>query len=309
MGLLSDPDVENGDGTLNCDDCHGGAQQSAHNWTAQGTFRLDPDWLPNSTGGLIYSDNGQADEAGNPNKRFVAGSSTQCVSCHLSGGPNPAPYTHHVTGGETEYTEYQDTGDASHYLGDTNAAALDYTAGNCPDGTVFDATLEDWPGGGWSRFDPAGTNRIVCESCHELQSSKNVADTALLLHRYVEGDPSAGVGDYASELCEGCHGASPGGKAHPLTGDIVDGTGLPLDSTSNDPPAANPPAGNATYPAAATADSMNCDSCHQPHDADTNGGTYILEDNITGTATGDTRGGAIADLNFMPFCKNCHTNY
>jgi predicted CXXCH cytochrome family protein len=309
MGTLSDPAVENGDGTLNCDDCHGGAQQSAHNWTGPGSFRLDPDWEPNSTGGVLYSDNGQTDEGNNPNKRFVAGSSTECVDCHLSAGPNPAPYTHHVTGGETEYGEYQDTGAASHYLGDTNAAALDYANGNCPDGTPFNATTDDWPGGGWSRFNDDGVNQVVCESCHELQSAKNVAGTALLLHRYVEGDSDAGQGEYASELCEGCHGVNPGGKSHPLTGDIVDSTGLVLDSTSNDPPAANPPTGNATYPAGTTADSMNCDSCHQPHDADVNGGTYILEDNITGTASGDTRGGTIADLNYMTFCKDCHTNY
>jgi predicted CXXCH cytochrome family protein len=309
MGLLSDPAVEDGDGTLNCDDCHGGAQQTAHNWTSSGTFKLDPDWEPNSTGGVQFSDNGSTDEGINPNKRFVTDSSKECMDCHLSAGPNPAPYTHHATGGEAEYAQYQDTGDASHYLGDTSAAVLDYATGNCPDGTTFDATLEDWPGGGWSRFDTAGTNRIVCESCHELQSSKNVANTALLLHRYVEGDPSAGAGDYASELCEGCHGPNPGGKVHPLTGDIVDGTGVALDSTNNDPPAANPPGGYATYPAGTTADSMNCDSCHQPHDADTNGGTYILEDNITGTAVGNTRGDTIPDLNYMPFCKNCHTNY
>jgi hypothetical protein len=216
-----------------------------------------------------------------------------------------------VTGGETEYGEYQDTGDASHYLGDTNPAALLYANGNVPDGTAFNATTDNWPGGGWSRFDSAGgnVNHIVCESCHELQSSKNVPGTALLLHSYIEGDPSAGVGAYASELCEGCHGVNPGGKSHPLTGDIVDGTGAPLDSTSNDPPAANPPSGNATYPAGTGADSMNCDSCHQPHDADTNSGTFILEDNITGTAVGNTRGGAIPDLDYMTFCKDCHTSH
>ena len=309
MGALSDPAVENGDGTLNCDDCHGGAPQNAHNWTGPGAFRLDPDWEPNSTGGVIYSDNGQADEVIDP--RFVDDSSKECEDCHLSAGVNPAPYAHHATGGETEYAEYQDTGDASHYLGDTNPAALNYATGNVPDGTIFNATTDNWPGGGWSRFDSSGTNvdHITCESCHELQSSKNVAGTALLLHSYIEGDPSAGVGAYASELCEGCHGADPGGKMHPLTGDIVDSTGFPLDSTSNDPPAANPPTGNATYPAGTGADSMNCDSCHQPHDSDTNSGTYILEDNINGTAPGNMRGGAIPDLDYMTFCKDCHTNH
>jgi len=169
-------------------------------------------------------------------------------------------------------------------------------------------TTTDWPGGGWSRFDDNGTNQVVCESCHELESSKNVAGTALLLHKYVEGDTndsSAGSGSFASELCEGCHGTSPGGKTHPLTGDTVDSTGALLDNTSNDPPAANPPNGNATYPAN---NAMNCDSCHQPHDADTDSGTYILEDNVTSTGgAGDTRGTDIVDLTYHEFCRDCHT--
>ncbi|MBI5115453.1 hypothetical protein HZA56_03185, partial [Candidatus Poribacteria bacterium] len=310
MGSLSDSAIENGDGILNCGDCHGGAQQSAHNWQQPGSFNLDPDWEPNTTGGTNYSDNGRTYEE-TTNKRFVPGSSKECADCHLSASPNPAPYAHHATGSETEYGEYQDTGTASHYLGDTNAGALNYANGNCPDGTAFNATTMDWPGGGWSRFDANGVNRIVCESCHDVQSSKNVPGTALLLHRYVEGDTdftSTGY-SYASELCEGCHGQNPSGKTHPLTGDIVDSTGLPLDSINNNPPAANPPNGNATYPGGTSRDSMNCDSCHQPHDADTNGGTYILEDNVTGTATGNTRGASIPDLRYNTFCKECHTDY
>ena len=68
---------------------------------------------------------------------------------------------------------------------------------------------------------------------------------------------------------------------------------------------------------------MNCDSCHQIHDANTSSGTYILEapsGNITDpnepldTAPNDARGGTVAGVtpqgnnnaDYTPFCDQCH---
>jgi hypothetical protein len=199
---------------------------------------------------------------------------------------------------------------------------MDYSLGLF-NGVPFNALTDYWTGQGqpnprWSRFD--GENgHVVCESCHELEADKYVPGTALLLARYVDGGTEAD--DDPSGLCEGCHGHSPGGSGtpHPMTGDVVSRTGKALSTSSSYTRAEVQ--GNATYPGP---NGLNCDSCHQPHDADTDGGTYLYESYTSGQepsqshdVTSDQqfgddhvptnfRGSNVEGLEDSPFCDSCH---
>jgi hypothetical protein len=198
---------------------------------------------------------------------------------------------------------------------------MDYSLGLF-NGGAFDATIDYWTGQGqpnprWSRFDTE-PGHVVCESCHELEADKYVPGTALLLAQYNDG--GLGPDDNPSGMCEGCHGHAPGGTPHPMTGDIVSRSGLPLN-TASQYLRVGAPAGNATF-SGSDGSGMNCDSCHQPHDADTEGGTYIYDSgqgvpdekvhDVTGVPQSDGRippnyrGANVEDLQDGPFCDSCH---
>jgi nitrate/TMAO reductase-like tetraheme cytochrome c subunit len=317
MGRMSSSLIGNQDPTLTCGDCHA-AGGGAHNWAGAGVG-LDPQWVP--------AGNGRGTRAVELN---TASLSESCEDCHFGEdamltplGPtnnsdDDGSLVTHTWG--VDSPAYQDIGEGSHYLGATSMA---YNS----TGALDLLGSDNWSGGGWSRFSDA-TGGVSCESCHDLEADKNVAGTALLLEYHADGsaaDPSA--------LCEGCHGSSPGGGTpHPMTGDIVSRTGIALSTTTmayTRSPADVLLDSRATYP---VADAMNCDSCHQAHDADTNGGTYIYDsgEGMTGLAGGaaahdvtgtivDGADGRIPYQNFRPssgvtdlsdenFCDSCH-NY
>jgi hypothetical protein len=315
--LFLDNAIGDGDTNMECADCHNG--NGAHNWTAAGAVGLDPDWQPwdnarNATDDVV--------------NRATPDMSKECIDCHTPTTTRFSPTRPNVAG------EYQDVGDASHFLGVsaplatwtatfTNATAI-------PGGGTF--VNDVWAGGGWSRFGGAtgavaATSELVCESCHDLEPDKNDGNNALLLHEYGEG-----IAEARSILCEGCHGpAGASGNAHPQTGDVVGRATLAARSPDTLNTTAGAPGyadfgdrGTTWYPAA---NQMNCNTCHQPHDAVSTSGTYILE-STTGVATlteitgvpdvAVTVGGRswanrrynapATPLDYQNFCNLCHAS-
>ena len=302
---------------LTCGDCHNG--NGAHNWVGMGMVGLDPQWLPLNNGRTATDT-----KAGEVN----TGASTTCTDCHTSGSANHfSPTSNSVDGGAAPASlplsgrtrgSYQDDGDGSHFLGDT--VSLNYVNG-FKSGAAFNATTAlTWGGGvngvGWSRFDSSGTNHVTCESCHDIEPDKNSGTTKpMLLGNYIEGaaiDPS--------DFCEACHSQTPGGaQPHPMTGDSISRAVLANLTPTTLTTAARftkalPYTGGSTTPGAAV-DTLNCDSCHQPHDGSTSGGAYILESNlVTGTAGAGSPalghpplGSSTNTYRDLAFCNNCHT--
>jgi len=271
------------DSQLSCGDCHGPV--GSLSWTVHNGF-----W----TFAIPVS----------------AADSALCLGCHVA--DNPADLVSPGPKGQafTEPANFPAThgtvrGTASHYLG--------------PDSGEFagvDPKLTAWSTGYFSSYGPPNTagggatapaaaGEIICESCHDLlyndgranPGSYNPAkpETAgwmsnLLLERYEDDPPGVGVGvgSYAvgSALCTGCHGA--GGNHHPLTGDIVPLSGLPLRTGAgsfadqlNAPVGGGPAPGTLSYPAP---DAMDCDSCHRPHRAD-------VDSDVVGAAHGSGTSG------------------
>ncbi|HEY5997707.1 MAG TPA: cytochrome c3 family protein, partial [bacterium] len=278
-GRFRDVFIGNQDDDLTCDDCH--VAGGAHNWPVPGMPGLDPDWRPKdpSLSATQPSDNGRIAEA--KGERFLLERSLECFRCHTDSGSRFTP-TRGREGGRHENQQYQALGDGSHFLGKTK---LDFAQGRV-NGNPWNAKTDRWPVGGQSRF--GGTSDepvLVCESCHSLQGTSVAPESSLLMEEYTEG----AVVD-SNPLCEACHGrgSSKGGN-HPMTGDPVSfavdsgreqqtlkTTGGPFripenpNGTGANTP--NAPTGPATYP---RADAMNCDSCHQTHDA--SAATIILE--------------------------------
>ncbi|MBI4914278.1 MAG: cytochrome c3 family protein [Acidobacteria bacterium] len=278
-GGFGDPFIGNQDADLTCDDCH--VSGGAHNWPAKALPGLDPDWRPKDsslTAGQP-SDNGRIQEE--KGVRFVEERSLECFRCHTASGARFTP-TRGKEGGRRGNAQYQALGDGSHFLGKTK---LDFSQGS-RNRAPWNAKTSPWTGGGYSRFGGTAEEPVmVCEACHDLRMATAVPGSALLLEPYVDGAPVD-----VNPLCEGCHGkGSNKGGNHPMTGDTVSfaidagrsqatlktGGGefrVPenIEGTGANTPGA--PTGPATYP---RADAMNCDSCHQTHDAAA--ATVILE--------------------------------
>lgn len=302
---------------LTCGDCHNGA--GAHNWVGVAAVGLDPDWIPFNNGRTA------TDTKAGENNNLA---STTCTDCHTGTDNHYSPTSALADGGAAPALaalsgrargSYQDDGDGSHYLGDTAVASLNYANGYLG-GAAFNATTATtWAAGGgagWSRFDATGTNHVVCESCHDVEPDKNSGVAyPMLLGLYREGDARD-----PSDLCEACHSTTPGGaQPHPMTGDtitraVLAGNVAPttLVTSGRYTKALASWTGGSTAPAA---DALNCDSCHQPHDAATSGGTYIYESStVTGTIAAPSatnghpvRGSTVTDIQDISFCNNCHS--
>ena len=320
---FKDDIIGNADTDLTCGDCHNGTSL-AHNWTgANGLgLALDADWEPANNGRTADSNAA----------RYQANTSKECYDCHFGGTTARFSPTKNLAsatdiGGNVNYDDF---GDGSHFLG-AIAGGFAWDNGYY-NSAVFNASTTAWPGGGWSRFGGSSSpGQFVCESCHELQPTKNVNNTPLLLAYFMEGN-TAVTGRtperYASEFCEGCHGRTPGGNiTHPMTGtnvtkavDLV-ATPYTLITTGTRSNGKGSYADNATAPAPTNypaANAMNCDTCHQVHDAATTGGTYIL-DAPTSMIVGPTPrsasvtlyGGTISrsvttDVDYAAYCTACH---
>ncbi len=311
-GLLGtrfvDAAIGNQDTDLTCSDCHNGT--GAHNWGSAGVG-LDPEWEP--------LDNGRTADTGAGVQ--IANSSKECFDCHVGGASSDSLNPTRATAGGylAHSAALQSSGNGSHYVGDISAA---WTLGKAGVNTNF--TTSNWAGGGWSRLGAATNGQVVCESCHELEPAKNVEvfSNALLLHDYVDA-----YNQDHSDLCEGCHShnATATGNAHPMSGDTITKAVLNNVSPTTLVTAAGryavaTPTVYATYP---SADKMNCDSCHQTHQADTNSATYIMETNAAGSAVTGTPADGVsiygysktavrypsggAGLDYTAFCGLCHT--
>lgn len=342
---------------LTCGMCHANGTGGAHNWGGRAAVSMNANWRPRDNGRNYTTP---------INDRFFTDNnsysvSTTCVDCHLdldgtSGATNLSPTMTTRTAGSlgTDNTEdeYTYLGSGSHYLGpfadnflNGNKTVRSTSQTINPRTGTWTATIFGTgnAAGGWSRFGGTATDPLlVCESCHELQPSQNVGQH-MLLSAFREGQSETLA--YASgydDFCEACH-AKPTGT-HPMTTDNVGRTGQLLNTnidTATRPwlvtgsPKATPTggaAGTSTWttggPAAGI---MTCESCHQVHDANTQGASLIIEApnaNVTGgtvqaiTATNYYGGNAIAnrlrekDPSFatgkgtMPdvsmFCDQCH---
>jgi len=261
------------------------------------------------------------------------------LSTHFLGDVNPA-------GGRGEIITW-----ANGWVGATNVPAA---------GALFDATAAVWPNGnltpGYSRWGVVGgvsnsvpPRHLVCESCHELEPDRNEPGSKLLLYWFKEGTDSdgtpagggvAGKNGATSFFCEGCHSQNGPAATHAMSADTVTRTGLALNSSSNYLDMQD--LGDGVIPVAAPrlsggvvgtigtstvdvgmANGMNCDSCHQTHDAPTNSGSYILEapsanvgdpapvefDGRGGDAAANVAGGhpyGNNDADYTNFCDQCH---
>ncbi len=280
-GRMVDAAIGDQDNDLECSDCHNGS--GAHNWTVLGGIGLDPDWEP--------FDNCRNNEQADGVFKSCANQSKECFDCHTNNRAHPSPT---AANGEPAPDMLEVRGEGTHIVGNS---ALDLSLGRLR-GAPFNAFIGDYnPGVGvlQARFGGVATGNydLVCESCHELQPRRylgyNVGvilncTTHLNHEEYTETYNQA-----ESEECGSCHGLTPGaGGTHPLTGQTVtkavDAPRAPtslITAGATYADAAGAP-NSAEYPAA---NRLNCDSCHQPHDAPTNSGTFILEyyNNVAGS--------------------------
>jgi nitrate reductase cytochrome c-type subunit len=318
-----------GSGTnLTCGDCHNG--NGAHNWAGMSQVGLDNDWIPANNG------RGAGDVVGGTNLPQYGNDS--CKLCHIgptgslhasptkSAGDAGAAVTHTWRSN----AGYTDLGDGSHFIGD-NVTPM-YGAGFFA-GSAFNATTDVWDNttgttgsarGGWSRwYNTIGS--VGCQSCHELEPDKNMPSTALLLGWYFDGGTeAANSANDPAGFCQACHGQTPGGGTpHPMTGStigravtagratttLITGAGAYIGAG-----APTQLGGTSTF---GGVDMMNCDSCHQPHDAATAGGTYIYEGpaaNVAATTApvlnaqnNPGRGSTATGLVDTNFCNQCHS--
>jgi predicted CXXCH cytochrome family protein len=275
--------------TLECGTCHSGA--GAHNWVGgRSNAGLNANWKPYNNGRYATA----------TSDRYNFKMSITCMDCHygLSGTDlqNPsdggALNTNYSGSTNETTTTYANLGRGTHALGrlgqggavgirisKTSKAAY----WGCFGAVMSNPETATWTAafggnGGWSRFgaDGVGLNTnvtLVCESCHELQLAKNT-NTHLLLGRYTE-QVSTALSN-RSRFCEACH-LPPG--THQMTGDLVktggDHTLNTSLNTSTRPWMQAPTDANVILNQ--TANIINCDSCHQVHQANTGSRTFIID--------------------------------
>ena len=274
-----------GDYNLACGTCHGTGSGGVHNWDSMAEVGLDPAWLP--------LDNGRSSTLAN--ERYNANTSITCMDCHygidgdrttkaptLHDGLNAAYIgTNETAGVAGQYAIIgSDTG--THFIGLISKPWGTAAGGLGAQSPTGDPEADAWPLGAnvISRFGGDATNTVlVCESCHDLQPGKNTG-VHLLMASFVEED--AAQADSRSNMCEYCH-LPPG--THPQSGDTVTRTDTTLTvdmavAWLQTPTDTNVVMTNGT-------DIINCDNCHQVHDANDPSYTFILD-----TAAGNVAAGA-----------------
>jgi len=270
----------NSNDVLTCSTCH----NSAHGWNQPGLVGLDPNWVP--------FDNGRSEIQ--EEDMFNLDMSKTCMDCHYfmdgdgtSLSPTMGSKQTVIEPHENEYPFYEaaDKSMGTHYIGliHEDDAKWIHQPLLDPFNTTLtwkqqspDSAYEDGLADGWARFggkNSKGSRVIVCESCHELEPDKNNGFKHLLLAPYAEGnnglDEYPGDADGEDILCKACHGLPQG--SHPMTGSEVDGRPMNPDDDS----LRDQILGYATIDKKEAA--LSCDSCHQPHDANSNGYSYILD--------------------------------
>lgn len=269
-----------GTAKLTCGTCHNGSG-GAHNWAEPSAVGMDNSWKPRNNG----RDAVRRIDMYNPDM------SKTCMDCHYAMDGDPASVSPTLGPGATAAVgleaDFQPVNNSmgTHYIGLIHKGGTGWRDNTAID--IFD-TGRTWkqmlPGydnsvvaPGWSRFGGKETAPVlVCESCHELEPERNVGggtNRHLLLARYGEGNNgNDGTGDANGHdvLCEACHGVPPG--THPLTGGTV-GTGSVHVLSTTAPWIRKPVLGYVTL----GTNELSCDSCHQPHDANTESFTFILD--------------------------------
>lgn len=260
-----------GDLPLGLGACHGvnGNNALAHNRS----FAMGSPYPPNPTG---------------PNE--------PCLLCHTA---NPSTYTP-----SNAYTA-DELG--SHYIGDV--ATETWTNGRTAGAAGYiryagtgasNAAATNWDGSGMPSLFGSNATTLLCQSCHRLAQGNVISGnkpTGLLVE--VAGAAIDTVASTVTDstsyttapyVCTGCH-LVPGGT-HPL-----------LDAT-----AAAYPIGATAAGQSYTAANVNCESCHSPHDAETTGGSYILDGSGTDYGTG-TGMEVEPTIDYTTFCAVCHGSF
>jgi predicted CXXCH cytochrome family protein len=305
---------------LECRSCH--ADQGAHNWDGVNEVGLDDNWIPLNNGRNLTT----------PSIDAVNSSLSQtCMDCHFEIDGDASTYSPTLgdgNGSDAAAIGYSVMGAGTHFMGNTIQDSAGLTADLAPQlANVYTTAAQAWPvsiegasGTGWARFRQlasAGTPAIIaCESCHELEPDKNNSRQGgynLLLANFSDGtNGNSGDSDGRDDFCEACH-LPPG--THPMTGDMVDRTGLAIDIVLAKDWLADPTGSEVTWDIAN--DIMSCDSCHQVHDAETDSANMILE---AADADIPPAAGAVVDANnLVPnfpdgnrgpnhevFCQYCH---
>lgn len=216
-----------------------------------------------------------------------------CVLCHTN---NPGTYTPAGT--------YTANGLASHFTGDT--AAETWTNGRTTGGAgliryagsgASNAAPTNWVGSGLPSLFGNNATTMICQSCHRLAQGNVVTgdgNTGLLVE--TSGSAAVTVVSTVTDvtaytanpyICTGCHWV-PGGT-HPL--EDADGTQYALGTVYGQSYNAN--------------NTVNCESCHSPHDAETTSGSYILDGSGTGYGAG-TGLEVEPTIDYTTFCAVCH---
>ena len=275
---------------IDCGTCHGGASATAHNNAAS---------FPGLTGEM------DEDE--------------MCVDCH---GVNPSYFTEHQTAGQ-----------GSHYLGSVLTQGYKWGYRTGAQDSVSPSAGVVTPSYG---SDTSADNDLICSSCHTLltdtwstaqwsdngDGSSNAPGSNYEMGASPSGvrnddnddnedstldgvglllsasgnnatDASGTANDY---LCTACHGATPGGgSTHPTMPNFQANMSNIVGSNAGAADNFVTHVGDNT--GGSSTGGINCESCHRPHDADTQGSTYILE------AAGGVLGTFIDEA---LLCSSCH---
>lgn len=299
-------------GTLGCNTCHGGTQGGAHNWGSASFPTMASGWIPanNAKSDTIATDMYNADMG------------KTCMDCHytMQNGSNARQANPTFANGITGQSDYNLNGLGTHYIGAVHLAATNWrtlgTPGtdNAPLINIFNTAAGSWTaaavGGnattaGWSRWGGTDTAPVmVCESCHELEPDKNVQQQ-MLLGVYVEGqDGQDGITPAGRDaFCEACHGFPAG--THPVTGKTVERTGAVLSTATGLDWLRDAPVASATW----DTNMISCDSCHQPHDANTVDNTFIIDGPATIAAAPFSGAAVIGTVGFAPDSDSATTDY
>lgn len=267
---------------LSCSTCHVGA----HDWSQPGWAGLDPAWKPMDNGRNLV----QSLDMFNPD------TSKTCMDCHYfmdgdgtSIDPSMGTKQTVIVGEALEHYQVVDQGMGTHYIGlihedeehwfgtpilnifDSSSTWLDMTMGS-----EYETGVAD----GWSRFggeNVRGKRVLVCESCHELEPDRNSGFQHQLLSFYQDG--LNGYAEYDGDEdgmdvhCLACHGVPTG--SHPMTDTDLDGDYDHVDPNSKS--VREEILGNATLGREMGEEGLSCDSCHQPHNANPDSYTKILD--------------------------------
>jgi predicted CXXCH cytochrome family protein len=296
-----------------CDACHAGSALGFnHHPTGGSVYATSGNTAGNvscnggdTEGYTTCHGGGNANNGDAHNRASVLGAgintnnSAMCVRCHTV---NPSTYTGQVNAGT-----YTVGGLASHFVGDTGATTWKSGRTTGTSSTIraagADAGNTNWTGSGLPSKWGANATTIICESCHRLRSgnlqtgdgaTRMLVEIAGSARVTVSATSAAGSTQYsgATYLCTGCHLVPAG--THPLLNANAAKYGIAS------------PAGQS-YTGGTNSGSVNCESCHSAHNAQTVTGSYILDGNNTGSGT--TGMEVEPTINYTGFCATCHGTF